>query len=95
MARPRPNLYADRAREDAPGLDRQLATPRGFPIITLRFEIVDSELDLKFFKKVLVTEDQFELSRFDLVDYLAADLKTLVVGKWRNEKQPPPAVDKS
>ncbi len=66
-------------------------------MITLRFEIVDSELDLKFFKKLLVTEEQFELSRFPLVETFAEDITNHVIGEWRRKKRgpPPSAVDKS
>lgn len=60
-------------------------------MITLRFEVEDSEIGRRFFRKVKVTEEQFDLSRFDLVDHLAGDLKTQVLAEWRNNKQQPPS----
>ncbi len=51
--------------------------------ISLRFEIEDVTLGEKFFRKVVVSESQFDLSRFDIVELVGEDLKTSVLKMWR------------
>ncbi len=62
--------------------------------ISLRFEIEDVTLGEKFFRKVVVSESQFDLSRFDLVELVAEDLKDSVIREWRTRRSAA-TVDKS